>query len=64
MEKKVEDPSQRCQRCDGTGQIDESYSAGGSYGQKTIARVGECPDCQGSGRKLSEDDSSSASSTA
>lgn len=54
MSKKVEDPDLQCPRCEGTGNIDEQYSAGGSYGPKTIARIGTCPDCEGSGRKPDE----------
>jgi DnaJ-class molecular chaperone len=51
MPKKVEDPELQCPRCEGTGEIDEHYSPGGSYGQKKIGQFGTCPDCGGSGRK-------------
>jgi DnaJ-class molecular chaperone len=52
MEIRIEDLLEKCKRCNGRGSIDEKYKPSGGYGQQLIGQTGTCPDCNGSGGKL------------
>jgi DnaJ-class molecular chaperone len=54
MQIKFEDLVQICQRCNGTGSVDERYDRTESYGMQRDSLTGTCPDCDGTRGRLTE----------
>ena len=55
MEIKLEDLVRTCERCNGTGRVDERYPQTTGYGlPQRDSLTGTCPDCGGTRGELTE----------
>jgi len=54
MESRKQNETQKCQRCNGTGHVNEVFPEGhnGSFGKDVLRLIGSCPDCDGTGIEL------------